>query len=373
MTNLDYYLTCDHVARRNTTLISIVAGSCVGTLLEASGATFKIAAISCILVIAAVEMTRARLYTKPFEKKSRALDLSSPTRRSLLLVPVAAALFVFFALIPTPRIEAAVLERRLRELTGEDPLPFEKMDALINLAIQNNIPISEKTIAAAKHQVLRVAAKESSHGNVTSPDAAPNAASATLGNLESYTVHEVAAVSLRLSNVVVLAAGAYALHAPVNVKRSSSQVGESREGVVLDVEFSINVPPFNQMKTIPAVIRYLSPKMESDVLIARQTATGRSLTLSDAPEFVHNAAENQSHSLVVLQVTISSLRQTLDSLIWIDVLFDRCFITYQGGTIQLDGVTFLACEFSPPSSEAEAKVLDYIKSQEGKPVTLKRS
>ena len=373
MTNLDYYLTCDHVARRNTTLISIVAGICVGTLLEASGATFKVAAISCILVIAAVEMARARLYTKPFEEESRALDLSSPTRRSFLLVPVSAALFIFFALIPTPRIEAAVLERRLRKLTGEVPLPFEKVDALINLAIQNNIHISEKTIAAAKHQVLRVAAKESSYGNVTLPNAAPNAASATLGNLEAYTVHEVAAVSLRLSGVVLLAASTYVLHGPIYAPSSVSQVGESREGVVLDVEFQPTDVPFNRMKTIPAVINYLPPKMESDALIARQTAIGRSVTLSDAPEFVHNAAEDQSHKLVVLQVTISSLRQTLDGLIWIGVVFDHCFITYQGGPIQLDGVTFRACEFSPPSSQAESKALDYIKSQEGNPVTLNRS
>src|SRR5216683_2236469 len=100
--NLDYYLTQDHAARGQTMAYAIVL----------------------------------------------------PVRRYLLRAAFLSIGIFILAILRIPRIEAAAADRRLREMTSEDPLPFEKVDALINFAIQNRIPIRSDSITAAQVKVL---------------------------------------------------------------------------------------------------------------------------------------------------------------------------------------------------------------------------
>lgn len=359
--DLDYYLTQDHAARQRTMLFSVFAGAVAGATAQLAGVSTSGSFEMCILAVAAIEVGRALSYRTASQGKRPRTAVVLPLRRYAVRGAFSAFVVFILALLKIPHIEAAVIDRKLREMTEEDPLPFEKVDALIKLAIQNSIPIPEKSIAAAKHQALRAAVS-----NTKEPSTSP--ASVTLAHLEAYTLYEVAAVSLRLAIVVFLPAKTYVIHGPIYSKYSNSSLGESRDGVVLQIEFKSTDVFFKHTNELPVVFNY--PDMGSDVLIARMTARGQSLDLADAPEFVRKAAVDKSYKLAVLDLNISGLRQTLDGLIWTDVLFDRCFITYQGGPIYLDRVTFRDCDFSA-STEASTKVLDYVKSQRGRPVTLR--
>jgi hypothetical protein len=356
-----YYLTQDSSARQRTLLFSVFAGIVSGAVAQLAGISTSVAVGICVLAVAAVEIGAALGYARSRHLTDRDAVVL-PIRRYVIRVALSSTGIFILALLRAPRIEAGFVDRRLREMTGEDPIPFDKVDALVSLAIQNDIPIPKKSIAAAKLLALRAAAKASF--NATLPST--SSASDTLAHLEAYTVYDAAAVSLRLSSAVFLPAKTYVLYGPI-YGRSNSQLGESRDGTLLDVEFKSTDVPFKQTKPTPAVLNYW-PSIWSDALIARQTATGQNLPLSDAPEFVRKAPENRSYKLVILDVTILSLRQTLDELTWVDVLFDRCSITYNDGALQLDRVTFRDCEFSV----SDERVLNYIRSQQGSPVTIKR-
>jgi hypothetical protein len=359
--DLDYYLTQDHAARQRTMLFSVFAGAVAGATAQLVGVSTNRAFEICVVIVAAFELGRALGYQRASQEKRTRTAVVLPLRRYAIRVAFSAFVVFILALLRIPHIEAAVIDRKLRKMTEEDPFPFEKVDALINLAIQNSIRIPEKSIAAAKRQALRAAVL-----NTKVPSASP--ASATLAHLEAYTLYDVAALRLRLSIVIFLPARTYVIYGPIH-SPSSSNLGESRDGVILDVEFKSTDVVFKHTNEMPAVMSY--PEMRSDALIARMTARGQSLAaVADAPEFVRKAPGDESYKLAVLDLTISNLRQTVDGLIWIDVLFDHCLITYQGGPIQLERVIFRDCNLSA-STQAGAKVLDYIRSQGDKPVTLR--
>jgi hypothetical protein len=363
MTDLDYYLTCDHAARRSTTLLSVAAGTGVGMLSQELGASLKVAAGLCVLSIGCIEIVRAWRYAQPTPKKRQAADLPSPARRRFLIVaPVSAILFLMMAFLPIPLIEAAVVERRLRRMTDETSPPLEKVSALLVSAMQNGIPISEKSIDAAQYKILRAAAQSTS--SPTRPS--PTPATATFAQLEAYRLYSVAGVRLYIYDSILLPAQLFPFDGPV-YGHFVSTLGLSRTATVLDVTFK-------RTEANVAALNYTyDPRVTDDVLVGRMTATGQSLVLSEAPEFIHRApARNESRKVVVSNATISNLHQTLDGLLWIDVEFDHCLITYQGGSIYMDRVSFHDCEFSVPN-QADAEVADYVRAQGTKPVTLKRA
>jgi hypothetical protein len=181
MTNLDYYLTSGHSARSKTTFIAIAVGAGSGMFSEWLGAPLKLAAVVCILVIGAVEIARAWQYAQPAKRKRIVdADLPSASRRSLILAPVSTFLFIIVEFLPVPKIEAAVMDRRLQKATGGNP-PYDKVDKLVTSAIHNEIPASPKSIDAAKHQVAQALTTD------VAP-AARESATGTLARLEGYKV-----------------------------------------------------------------------------------------------------------------------------------------------------------------------------------------
>jgi hypothetical protein len=159
MTNLDYYLTCDHTARRNTTMLSVLAGIGVGIVLEQSGVALKSAAIGTILVIGAVEVTRAWRYVQPADKTQSAPDLQSRTRRSLILAPLAALLFLVVSFLPVPRIEAAVLERRIKDSSDDpfDPQNMKEAEQALIHAEASNVKLQPNVVEKAGKKFLEAA------------------------------------------------------------------------------------------------------------------------------------------------------------------------------------------------------------------------
>jgi len=120
MTNLDSYLTQAHAARRRTMLFSVAAGAAAGMISEWIGASQKISVAACILVVSAVEIMRAVYYVQPTEKWHRQVANPSPIRRSILALPVSALMFLVFAVFRSSRIEAAVVEEKLKS-NAKDP------------------------------------------------------------------------------------------------------------------------------------------------------------------------------------------------------------------------------------------------------------
>jgi hypothetical protein len=121
MKNLDYYLTCDHDARAKTTFMSVTIGTAAGAVAIQFDLSPKAVGIICIAAAGLVEIVRAWGYKQPDERKEKNLKSVFRLRRSLILAPVSAMLFVAFAFLPVPKIEAAVIERKLRE-SADDPL-----------------------------------------------------------------------------------------------------------------------------------------------------------------------------------------------------------------------------------------------------------
>ncbi|HEY6765854.1 MAG TPA: hypothetical protein VI386_13875 [Candidatus Sulfotelmatobacter sp.] len=356
--DLDHYLTLDHAARQRTMVISVMAGAFVGTIAELYGASHKHAFMICFFMVAFIEFVAWPLgYTKisPVASGSEGL----PIRRYVIRAALSSAAILFLALLRIPNIEAAYLGRKLLEMTNKDIPQPEKINALLDSAIENGIPIRDSGIEAAKRQMLRIATAANSKPGAPSRSPAAD----TVGHLEAYTLYEAAGVRLRLSSsVLFFPASVLSLDAPVFAQDLSS-IGADPNATIINVRFKCT-------REMAAALNY-GPNMQSDALIGRLTATGRNVTFPDAPEFVRKLPLSAPHAVAVVEITISDLRQTLDGIIWVNVVFERCSIAYQGGSLHIDRVIFRNCEFFA-SDNAGKQVLNALSLQDGRRVTLYR-
>lgn len=85
------------------------------------------------------------------------------------------------------------------------------------------------------------------------------------------------------------------------------------------------------------------------------------------PNFIQR--DNSSSKLAVFEVTVSNLKQALDGIIWAEVIFDHCEITYNGAPILLKNVSFKDCHFSAGNVLAQS-VIETIRSYGDHPITL---
>jgi len=157
MTNLDYYLTYDHDARSKTTMLSVAAGIVAAAVAMLFDDSFKTAGIVCTVVVGVTEIMRAWRYVQPSEKKRLAMDVPLLSRRSIVFLPVWAFLFLVFAICPTPRIEAAVIEGRLKR-DASDPSDSENIKEtkmILAEARAENIKISPAVLESAGQQYIR--------------------------------------------------------------------------------------------------------------------------------------------------------------------------------------------------------------------------
>jgi hypothetical protein len=127
-------------------LLSVLGGAGVGMILEWMGAPLNVAATICFLLIGAIETTRAWRYAQPSRKKRQAIDPPLPTRRSLVLLPVSAVVFLVVAFIPLA--EAAVLGRRLEQsaTNPDDPRNINAAKQVLAYATAANVRLPRKTV-----------------------------------------------------------------------------------------------------------------------------------------------------------------------------------------------------------------------------------
>jgi hypothetical protein len=163
MTNFDYYLYYDHSARSKTAFMAIAMGAGTGMLSESLGASVTLSAVLCVSAIGIVEITRAWRYVQPAGERRAALDLPSATRRSLILVPVSALFLFILTLVPVSKVEAAVIERRLKESADNPFNPQNANDAEKTLihAETSNIKLRPNVVEKTGKKFLDAAETES--------------------------------------------------------------------------------------------------------------------------------------------------------------------------------------------------------------------
>jgi hypothetical protein len=160
MKNLDYYLTIDHAARTRTMVLSVAGGAMAGMFSESIGAAQIVAVVICFVVVGVLEIGGLWRYKRPVEKRlHRSTTVHSPARRSLILLPVSAVFFLVFALAPTSRVEAAVIEDRLKRNARNpyDPENAKDTERIIENAGAEKIKISPAVLASVGQRFIQSA------------------------------------------------------------------------------------------------------------------------------------------------------------------------------------------------------------------------
>ncbi len=116
ISRLQYFLTIDDAARQRAALIAAVAGFLSGILLQwGGGEPFDVSAYFSVAVASGVFTLRTWRYC--LSAKSR---LAKPVfeRRRILRLAAVSVVVVLLCVLPAPRVEARVLDYRLRALTS---------------------------------------------------------------------------------------------------------------------------------------------------------------------------------------------------------------------------------------------------------------
>jgi hypothetical protein len=358
MTSLDYYLTKDHAARQRTILISVAAGALAGMSLQLLNGSFALAVIACVAITVGIQFLRALTYKTAIVAKrkptNRATLPAPQVRRYLIQAAVSAAGFFVLVALRVSRIEAAVMDRKLREAIAGKP-PYPKAYHLVRAAIQNDIPADPPSIDSAKRRAISGALEAR-----LTPDELNKSVAPTLVQLEVYKLYALTGIKLNTAPVsVFFPSGTYRVGGSVKGD-GVSLAGENRSTTIELVDFD-NTPES------PALFVYTN-EMRSDVVLGNMTALRRSDNISTAPAFV--AAESGAFRVAVTDVTLSNLSQDLDTVIWVNTSFNRCRVTYRGGALEMNSVTFTDCVFSSAAGKGQL-VLDKIRANGEKPMTLK--
>lgn len=353
--DLDYYLTQDHAARRKTTFIVMVSGMVIGTILQAIGSSFRLTALVTLGTVGIVEIGRALTY----ERVAREIPTSTPAiplRRTLLLNALYAVVMLVLGLLRIPRAEARIVERRI-EQASVGPPPFDNLDKLVQAAIQDDISINLGVLHAAQSRVLAARA------GALSPQT-KHSVSVSLSQLLGYEVYIRSGVKLRVPNVAVAALPyGYRFRAPVFPHPGQMLAGASREdtAIIVDLEDQQQLP-----ETYRAA--FVFKQMTTDSILANFTATNQTPAPFSDPALVLKYAPQK---VVVLDVTAKGIRQPLDGIVWVSTNFENSTIVYAGGELRLQDVTFRDCQFVA-KGESAAGTMDYLRSQGTNPVTLTR-
>jgi hypothetical protein len=123
MSYLSFYLTRDHRARSRTALIAIFSGTVAGAAAEwLWDLSTNHAAIACLATIGVVEIARAATYRIPDKTTSYAVtDFSF--RRNLIQAGMAAAGITVMTLLRVPRVAASTIQKDLLAASANPTSP----------------------------------------------------------------------------------------------------------------------------------------------------------------------------------------------------------------------------------------------------------
>jgi hypothetical protein len=362
MSNLDYYLLEDHAARRRTTLVGAAVGAALGIVLQGLGLSLNVTALVCFAAAGVVEITGVITYRQVIRKARTPAPVMS-FRRELLQGALSAAAILILALLRIPRLEAAIWERKLIQATAGLP-PYDKANEIVQSAIESDVAIGLKSVDTARLQIFpHLTAANPPVGPppavTLSPAQEKGSANFTSVQLDVYTIYRLTGVKLNPLLRALILSGIYSVDATLHVNWGPI-IGLSRAHSGLrEVDFKNTYGN--------SVFQYEGGE-DRDAYVAHLTAASvRSGSPVTPPAFIQR--DNSSSRLAVFDVSLSDLAQTLDDIIWADVTFDRCYITYRGGPLQIKDVTFRNCDFIADNESAQA-VLEQIKLQGEKPVTI---
>jgi hypothetical protein len=343
MTDMDYYLTCDHAARTRSMVISIAVGvacAAVATFLELPD---KMVAFICGAVTIGTEIISATAYTRRYPSKSS----ESPflIRRYLLRLAVSLPLFVV-----APVVQAGIVDRKLLKAMQEGP-PYNKAKRLLIFGLRNGIVVHVATLDVTRQTVTQA--------YLSLPDEEREKTGTTLAQILAYELYIQTQIKLTVGIVAVfIPRGSFLIGNSLKMQYVTT-VGEDKNRA--DIMVAFDKTPQN-----PAVLVYekrADPPL--DAILAHLSVKRPGWSLDNAPALVLMEADHQK--VAVMDVLVSNLSQTLDSIIWADVVFDHCRILYHGGPLLLKNVLFNDCEFEDSAHNA---VLDKIRRYDGSPVTL---
>lgn len=351
MTSLDYYLNEDHAARRRTTLLAVAVGAATLIICRLLGFTTNLSVVLTALATGTVEVGRAASYKPLSTRARRTRPASITTRRYVLRAIGSAAGLLLASMLRVPRIEAAILERRILKATSGSS-SYDKAARLISYAYENDIPISKSVVDTAKRrltQAYSVAPQNSSIGT-------------SLSQLIAYEVYRRTGLKLTLpANGVIAGPSPLKLWAGISVPPWGAVfVGEGIASTTLEVLFDYSP----DMK--PAVMSLAQQQNDSAFTNFSVVRKGDLIT---APAFV--LLDEGARTVVVLDVAVLNLSQTLDDVVWDNVTFDHCRVGYRGGRVHLGSVRFKNCEFIAENDKGR-DLLNQLQTFGEQPVTLFR-
>jgi hypothetical protein len=142
MRQLYLFLTTDDRARWRSCAIAMLLGSICGVALEKSGQSFDFSAVVVVVVIGIVFTTQTGWYCRATARR----EASAPSmvdRRSVLKWGTIAAGLLIADVFGAPKVEAQIVNGRLRVLAKTNPLTPEAADQVTaNLSVANEWGIS---------------------------------------------------------------------------------------------------------------------------------------------------------------------------------------------------------------------------------------
>lgn len=145
MDRLQQFLTTDTRSRGRAGLVSMGAGFAFGVLARIFDYPFEVSAYGAAATVCAVYFYQAWLYCRPLQRSVRD-EWPLVGRRWYLIA--AGVTGVLLAILPEGSIEAAVLDRRLRELTRDpklSPRDAEEVEDSLQRARERGVVLSSTT------------------------------------------------------------------------------------------------------------------------------------------------------------------------------------------------------------------------------------
>ena len=315
--HLRNYVFSDNKKRLRDDRISLVIAFASSVLLLALGETERAAAITGLVVLGFSMLCLTIYYCThaPQISTNRVRDTSS--KYALLDRPVSrrlawlsAATIALLAAFPLPEVEAAVLDRRLRQLVKTvplDPTSVDRITQIFNIVNAYGVRISEATIAAVQS-----------------------------------ALHSTSAISTNPSDPAIKAASDGASFATFNIGLPPGMVGP----------LSTALPEAKGSEWGFYAIAPGTAGAYGTIGVARQPDVAK-MEQIDHP--ITTRSEYGPTFLVVKDVTA-----TLDGFRLKHVVFQNAHIMYNGGSLVLDDVFFFRCQLQLCASENCQKFAEVI-------------
>jgi hypothetical protein len=130
------------------------------------------------------------------------------------------------------RTQAAIVESELNGATTGPP-PYDKANRILDFAIENNVPIKQKSIESAKRRVA-------SHYTSPTPGA-QESVKITLAQLVRFEAIAAIGEPITVSKAIFVPAGTSVFHAPVFGETGIAILGDGPGRTIILVDFDLEM------------------------------------------------------------------------------------------------------------------------------------